>query len=81
MKMIVDFVSEKIKIKRKNLFKKLFHRKSFFALLHGGKNFRVLDHRLSITEAAIEMLPENSCTFYDRRTILVNIVHFKEFLS
>ena len=41
---------------------------------------KILDHRLSLTEAAKEMFLDGGCTFYDRQIILLNIV-FKEFLG
>ena len=34
-------------------------------MLHGDKNFRELDHRLSFTEATIDMFLENSCMLHD----------------
>ena len=43
-------------------------------MFHSGKNFRELDHKLSLTESVIEMLPENSCTLYVTRLIPLNIV-------
>ena len=36
-------------------------------MLHRGKNFRELDPRPLLTEAAIEMFLENSCTLYDKK--------------
>ena len=71
----IEFVSEKIKIKRKNLkpLQSCFIR-NFFVIFHRGKNFRELDHRLSLTEAAIEMFLENSCMLYDTQIVPLNIV-------
>ena len=43
-------------------------------MLHGGKNFRELDHRLSFTEATIDMFLENGCMLYDTQITLSNIV-------
>ena len=50
-------------------------------MFHCCKNFeslgelsKILDHRLSLKEAAIEMFRESGCTFYDRQFILLNIV-------
>ena len=52
-------------------------------MLHCSKNFRelrkVLDHRFSYTEAAIEMFFENDCTFYDKQIILLNTVLLRIF--
>ena len=45
----------------------MLHRSESFSL---GKLFKILGHRLSLTEAVIEMLHENSCTFYDTQIIL-----------
>ena len=70
----LEFVSEKIKIKRKKLPLKLLYRESFFVMLHRGKNFRELDHSLSLTEAAIEMFLENNCMLYDTQIIPLDIV-------
>ena len=39
-----------------------------------GELYEILDHRLLLTEAIIEIFLENSCTFYDRQIILLNIV-------
>ena len=39
-----------------------------------GELSKILDHRLTLTEAAIEIFLENSYTFYDRQIILPNIV-------
>ena len=72
--MNLDFVSEKIKIKRKNLSYKLIYQESLCVMLHGNKNFRKLDHRLSLIEMAIEMFLENSCTLYETHIIPLNIV-------
>ena len=52
----------------------MLHQENFFAKLHGGKNFRELDHRRSLTEAAIDMSLKNSCTLYDKQIISLNIV-------
>ena len=46
-------------------------------MFNGGKNFRELDHRLSFTEATIDMFLENSCTLYDTQIIPLNIVLLK----
>ena len=70
----LEFVSEKIKIKRKNLSLKLLYQESFLVMPHRGKNFRELDNRLSLTESAIEMSLENSCMLYDAQIIALNIV-------
>ena len=48
-------------------------------MLPCNKNFRdvsskSLEHRLSLTETAIEMFLENGCTFYDRQITLLHIV-------
>ena len=43
-------------------------------MFNAGKNFRELDHRLSFTEATIDMFLENSCTLYDTQIIPLNIV-------
>ena len=43
-------------------------------MLHGGKNFREFDRRVSLTEAAIEMFLDKSCTLYDTKIIPLNIV-------
>ena len=48
----------------------MLHQESFFVIFHLGKNYRELDYRLSITEAAIEMFIENSYT----QIIPLNIV-------
>ena len=37
--------------------------------------------RLLLTEAAIEIFPENTCTFYDRQIILLNIVTLRSSLA
>ena len=42
--------------------------------LYRWKNFRELDPRSSVTDVAIEIFYENSCTIFDRRTIPLNIV-------
>ena len=34
-------------------------------MLHGGKTFRELDHRLLLSEAAMETFPENRCMLND----------------
>ena len=34
---------------------------------------KILDHRRLLTEAAMEMFLENSCMFYERQIILLNI--------
>ena len=39
-----------------------------------GELSKVLDHRHFLGETAIEMFLENSCTFYGRQIILLNIV-------
>ena len=39
-----------------------------------GELSKILDNRLSLTEAVIEIFYENGCTFYDRQIILFNIV-------
>ena len=39
-----------------------------------GELSKILVHKLSLTEAVTEMFLENSCTFYDREIILLNIV-------
>ena len=39
-----------------------------------GELPQILDHRLTLTEAAIEKFLENSYTFYDRQIILPRIV-------
>ena len=36
--------------------------------------YEILDHRLLLTEAIIEIFLENSCKFYDRHIVLLNIV-------
>ena len=37
-----------------------------------GELSKPLHHRLSPTEAAIEVFLENSCTFYDKQIILLS---------
>ena len=39
-----------------------------------GELYKTFDHRILLAEAAIETLLENSCAFYDRQIILLNIV-------
>ena len=39
-----------------------------------GNLCQILDHRLTLTEAAIKIFLENSYLFYDRQIILPNIV-------
>ena len=46
-----------------------------------GKNFRELDHRLSLTEAATEMFLENTRMLYDTQIIPLKYSSFMEFLS
>ena len=72
--------------KRKNFSEKFLHQEHFLVMLHPIKNFRelrwvlqnsyeelskILDHRLLLTEAAIEIILENICTFYDRQILLL----------
>ena len=47
---------------------------TFFVMLHCGKNFRELNHRLSLTKAVIDMFFENSCSLYDTQFLPLNIV-------
>ena len=46
-------------------------------MLYGGKNFRELDHRVSLTEAA--MFFANSCMLYDTHIIPLIIVFLMSF--
>ena len=69
----LEFLSEKIKIRRKNLSQRLLHQKRFL-LMHTRILARILgslvelcellDHRFLLTEAAIKIFFENRCTFY-----------------
>ena len=50
-------------------------------MIHHSKNFRelkitfkILDHRLSLIEAAIKVFFENDSRFSDRQIILLNII-------
>ena len=43
-------------------------------MLHGGKNFRKFDQRLSFTEATIDMFLETSCMLHDTQIISLSIV-------
>ena len=63
--------------KEKEPFLKVALSEHFFVMLHRGKNFRELHHRLSLTEAAIEIFFENSCMLYDTQIIPLNIVLLK----
>ena len=63
---------------------KLLHQEHFLVILHHFIITRILeslsvlskflDHRFSLTEAAIEVFLENSYTCCDRQIILLNIV-------
>ena len=44
-----------------------------------GQLYKILDHRLLLTKAVIEMFLENSCTLYDRQITLLNIVFYRSF--
>ena len=67
----------------------MLHQEHFLVIHQHSKNFgelkrvlyKIVDHRLLLREVAIEAFLENSCTFYDREIILLNIVLLRSSLA
>ena len=67
--------------KQKQTFLKMLHQEHFLVMLDLekiseslGELYKILYHRLLLTEAFIEMFRKNSCTFYGRQIVLLIIV-------